>query len=196
MPLVAAAAITAAGSYLSSKNAGKGAKPEAQGFAALPKSVQDAWLNTYLPKAMAASQLPYQAIPMQRATNPANDPFASQALWDLQRYSDAKGGLFSPMMAGSSPTAGAPAAAPSAASPGAGMGGDPRAQYLANQYLSAFTAPGQSALNPVYQMLSQKVGNNPAQLSAMGNVLSQQNYNPGMGSGGVNVNAILAALGR
>lgn len=188
---VAVSAVGTAANIAGSKGGKSNGAPSQSGFSALPKSVQDAWLNTYLPKAMTASQLPYQSVPMQRATNPANDPFASQALWDLQRYSDAKGGMFSPMMGGAARSAPTPAVAPNTSS---AIGGDPRAQYLANAYLSALTS--NQSMSPVYQMLSQKIGNNPSQLSTMGNTLSQQNYNPSMGSGGVNVNAILAALGR
>lgn len=77
----------------------KGGSPSEtkQGFAALPKEVQDILLETYLPAVQAEYEMPYQAIPMQRAANPADDPFASQSLYDLQKFSDQIGGYFTPM---------------------------------------------------------------------------------------------------
>lgn len=113
------------------------------GFQALPKEVQDLLLNSYLPKVQNTLDMPYQAIPMQRAENPAGDPFASKALWDLQNFSDAAGGYFTPLQAGSMApnpasyqgAAGSKPAMP--ASNNAPAGGD-----LAAQWLSALSAPG------------------------------------------------------
>jgi hypothetical protein len=70
------------------------------GYKALPKEVQDLLIQQYLPKAQSTLNMPYQNIPMQRATNPEGDPFASQGLWDLQKFSDAAGGYFSPFTPG------------------------------------------------------------------------------------------------
>lgn len=67
-----------------------------QGFDALPKAVQDAWLNVALPKILATADRPYQPIPTQRVNAP-NSIFDSQGLYDLQKYSDSIGGLFSPI---------------------------------------------------------------------------------------------------
>lgn len=72
------------------------------GFAALPAAVQNAWLQTYLPAAVAQTSKAYQAPPLQRAaTSPGM--FQSQGLADLQKYSDQVGGLFG--KTGSSPVA-------------------------------------------------------------------------------------------
>ena len=73
----------------------KGAAPEKQGFAALPKEVQDAWLKTFAPAVQEQYERPFQAVPMARVED-TGDPFQSQALIDLQRYSDDIGGFFSP----------------------------------------------------------------------------------------------------
>ncbi len=75
------------------------------------------------------------------------------------------------------------------------MGGDPNANFMASQYLAALQGSGQGIKNPLYTALSEKVGNDPSKLLALGNALGQQKYNPNMGSRGVNANAILAALG-
>jgi hypothetical protein len=74
----------------------QGASQQLTGFQAMPKEVQDALLKQYLPAVNDQFNAPYQAIPMQRATNPAGDPFASQALYDLQNFSDMQGGYFTP----------------------------------------------------------------------------------------------------
>lgn len=67
------------------------------GFGTLPKAVQDAWLKTYLPDVQEQYNAPFQPLPMTRAVDPSTDPFASQGLYDLQQYSDAIGGLFTPL---------------------------------------------------------------------------------------------------
>lgn len=81
------------GSVLGNKN--KGAEPSKSGFAALPKEVQNAYLDTYLPDVLEQYKQPFQAIPMARVED-TGDPFQSQALLDLQQYSDDIGGLFTP----------------------------------------------------------------------------------------------------
>ena len=66
------------------------------GFDALPKAVQEAWLNVALPKIMDTANRPYQAPPMQRVNAPSSI-YDSQGLYDLQKYSDSVGGFFSPL---------------------------------------------------------------------------------------------------
>lgn len=70
---------------------------QVSGFSALPKQVQDAYLNTFLPGALDwySNNKEYQALPMKRVNAPSS-PFDSQGLYDLQQYSDSVGGLFSP----------------------------------------------------------------------------------------------------
>lgn len=71
------------------------------GYQALPKEIQDLLIQQYLPKAQSTLNMPYQNIPMQRYEgNPQTDPFASQGLADLQKFSDAAGGYFSPYSGG------------------------------------------------------------------------------------------------
>ncbi len=67
-----------------------------QGFDALPKAVQDAWLNVALPKIMDTANRPYQSMPMQRVNAPSSI-YDSQGLYDLQKYSDSVGGFFNPI---------------------------------------------------------------------------------------------------
>jgi len=74
------------------------------GFNALPKAVQDAWLNVALPKITQTANRPYQSMPMQRVGAP-KDIFDSQALYDLQNYSDSMGGYFSPIAGRQQPIA-------------------------------------------------------------------------------------------
>lgn len=72
-----------------------GSKDPAQsqtGFNAYPQQVKDLLIEDYLPQLKEYMAGGYQAIPMKRAVNPAQDPFASQALWELQQYSDQLGG--------------------------------------------------------------------------------------------------------
>jgi hypothetical protein len=79
--------------------AGKGKTEAASapqgGFATLPKAVQDAYLNTYLPDVLKAYDAPRTPIPLARATEPGS-VFDSKALAELQQFSDAVGGYFSP----------------------------------------------------------------------------------------------------
>lgn len=66
------------------------------GFATLPKAVQDAYLNTYLPDALKQYNTPRTPIPLVRADAPQSI-FDSQELAKLQQFSDAIGGYFSPI---------------------------------------------------------------------------------------------------
>ena len=97
MVLSAIAGIASGAGALASAFGGKkGQAPAQQGFAALPKKVQDAYLETYLPAVLEQYEQPFQPIPMQRAVD-TGDPFQSQALLDLQQFSDDVGGLFTPL---------------------------------------------------------------------------------------------------
>lgn len=119
------------------------------GYQALPKEVQDLLIEQYLPKAQATLNMPYQNIPMQRAQNPAGDPFASQALYDLQNFSDAAGGYFTPYNQGGNGTvnmasyqgaAGAGSAQPMQTPiPNGSLQSD---EMLANQYLAGLPTGG------------------------------------------------------
>lgn len=62
----------------------------------MPAAVKKSWLETYLPQVMDYNQLGFQPVPMKRAQAPSS-PFDSQALWELQQYSDQMGGYFSPL---------------------------------------------------------------------------------------------------
>src|SRR5690606_22054976 len=55
-----------------------------------------AYLNVALPKILGLADRPYQSLPMERV-GPPSSIFDSQGLYDLQRYSDSIGGLFSPL---------------------------------------------------------------------------------------------------
>jgi len=102
MPIGTATAIGLGGAALSAFG-GKDKKTTSEsksGFQALPKEVQDFLLESYLPQVQERFASPYQAIPMQRAPDPSGDPFASQALYDLQQFSDVKGGYFTPRNGG------------------------------------------------------------------------------------------------
>lgn len=102
MPIGTASALVGAGALASAFGGKKQQTTQQQqtGFQALPQEVQDLLLQQYLPKAQSTLNMPYQNIPMQRAVNPAGDPFASQGMWDLQKFSDAAGGLFTPFTKG------------------------------------------------------------------------------------------------
>lgn len=126
------------------------------GYQALPKEVQDLLIEQYLPKAQATLDMPYQNIPMQRAQNPAGDPFASQALYDLQMFSDAAGGYFTPYNQGGNGTvdmasyqgaAGAGTAQPmQMQDTGTQVGGDQQ-NAMIQQYLNSFKGAGGNMTN-------------------------------------------------
>lgn len=67
-----------------------------KGFAALPEEVQQVFLETYLPGIKQQYAKQYQPPPMKRVNRPSS-VFDSQGLYDLQQYSDAAGGLFTPL---------------------------------------------------------------------------------------------------
>ena len=91
-PLTAAAIGGALGGLLSGD---KGAQETKTGILAAPKEVQDAILKIFLPALLAQFEAPRRNIPLTRAVDPATDPFASRALFELQQFSDLQpGGLF------------------------------------------------------------------------------------------------------
>ena len=61
------------------------------GFAALPPEVQKAYLEQYLPQIMEQNKGKFQTTPLGQAEN---GPFSSQALQELQQYSNQNGGIF------------------------------------------------------------------------------------------------------
>lgn len=87
-------AISAAGAIAASKGQ-KAAQPEQTGFNGMPDEVKKVFLQTYLPAVTANAAKPYIPPPMRRVNAPSS-PFDSQELYDLQKYSDATGGLFTP----------------------------------------------------------------------------------------------------
>lgn len=93
--MVFSEALTLGGSLLSGLFGGDDTEPQKQGFAALPKRVQDAFLDTYLPAALEDFERQYEPLlPFARAQDPRQDPFASQGLFEIQQMADRSGGLF------------------------------------------------------------------------------------------------------
>lgn len=96
LPFVAAATI---GGSLFGRN--KGGSPGGQssssashqesGFNTLPPEVQNAYLNQYLPSIQQQFHTRYSAPPLGQAQG---GPFGSQALQELQNYSNSTGGVF------------------------------------------------------------------------------------------------------
>lgn len=69
-------------------------------FLTLPKEAQDLWLKSVLPGAESSTTgREFRPLPMKRAEAPTT-PFDSQMLYELQKYSDRMGGLFSPLYQG------------------------------------------------------------------------------------------------
>ncbi len=142
------------------------------GFQALPKQVQDFLLQQQFPKIQEQANAPYAAVPMQRVKNPAGDPFGSQGLYDLQKYSDAVGGLFNPIglrpggMQGMQPTN--PAANPMAAN-----------SQLAQQFLSSAPQGSFAGGNPVFRGMGElQTGMSQGRygLAELGQALTGQGY--------------------
>lgn len=71
------------------------AEPSQQktGFQALPDEVKKVFLDTYLPGVMQQFNKPYQPPATRRVDKPSSI-FDSQELYDLQKYSDATGGIY------------------------------------------------------------------------------------------------------
>lgn len=70
---------------------GIGGNSTNSGFAALPPEVQQAYLQKYLPQLLQQTQGKFQGTPTGQAPT---GPFASQALQELQQYSNQNGGIF------------------------------------------------------------------------------------------------------
>lgn len=168
------------------------------GFQALPKEIQDYLLESYLPRVQDYGESPYPSVPMERATNPADDPFASQALYDLQRYSDYTGGLFSPYTQDGT----APEAAATPAPQSTGMDG----AALAQQYLMGLSAPQMgsprgyrvgrgSFSSDIADRLNRSISTGQFDLGALGDALSDQGYGTStLTPAGIDVNALYEVL--
>lgn len=83
-------------SGLGGKSKGEATSAVSGGFDALPEQVKTAYLNTYLPDVIKQYNTPREPIPLVRANEPQS-PFDSVELYNLQQFSDAVGGYFSPM---------------------------------------------------------------------------------------------------
>jgi len=148
------------------------------GFQALPKEVQDMLLESYLPKVQNILNMPYQAIPMQRAMNPAGDPFASKGMWDLQNFSDAAGGYFTPFSAG--PTGGVNAASYAGAAGSQpqpaqnATGGAPTGNAVAAQYLAEIQKSPQTG--GLAKQLQVMLANGSLTMEDLGRGLSSRGY--------------------
>lgn len=64
------------------------------GYGALPEKVQDIWMDSFIPGVQDVFDAGPRMVPLQRAANPATDPFASRAAHNFQQYSDSVGGFF------------------------------------------------------------------------------------------------------
>lgn len=149
LPTIISVAGTAA-SALGKKGNTPAANPT--GFDALPQPVQDAWLKTYLPQALAVDQKKFQGMPMTRAnTNPGI--FDSQGLADLQRYSDSVGGIFNPRTQAGGATANGASSTQQVAVPGGDNGYDGSAkngdvrEFTAETWMPGAPAPGKYIYN-------------------------------------------------
>lgn len=155
-----------------------GSKDPAQaqsGFQAYPQEVKDLLLEDYLPQLKEYMAGGYQAIPMKRAVNPAQDPFASQALWELQQYSDQLGGsgLFNnqqaqPQTPQVDPNAGNASLAQQYLMGIAG-GGNPRGQMIRGQTMSGFGGD-------VATMIGQNIAGGQYSMADLGRELSNQGF--------------------
>lgn len=173
------------------------------GFAALPKEVQDFLLQTYLPKVQNYANMPFQAAPMQRADTSGNDIFASQGLSDLQKFSDAAGGYFTPYspmgakgnggIQGALPSYGMGSANPNTA-PTASNGTDPSA--LASQYLSQVNGANRGSPYANQRGISNAVSTGMYSLPQLGQALSSSGYSAGSSPGTIDLAALSKALGR
>lgn len=146
---------------LASSILGGDGKQEAQvtgGFGALPQEVQDAYLDTYLPDVLGYYDDPFYNIPMSRYQGDPNDPFYNPALAQVQQYSDAIGGLFSPYI---DPVTGLPVGGGQAVS-GSQQAGDMEAAFRGMQHLQQMVGMGNSVYsrikNPSFSQLA-RIGN-------------------------------------
>lgn len=88
--LLGSAAIGAGSSLLGNKQAKKNAGGQPIDPYTFFPEVKEAYKETVLPRAAEEFNQPYPAMPMARAVDPASDPFASRALYDLQMARDAE----------------------------------------------------------------------------------------------------------
>ena len=153
------------------------------GFEALPKEVQSFLMDTYLPQVEALAASPYRNVPMVRATNPATDPFASRALWDLQKYSDATGGLFSPY--------GEQRKTPDVSSDAPGVA---FSSSLAQQYLDSLMSPRGGMNTPAYNVINQGLSAENYTIDDLGAALQQQGYHAQSTPSQINFDMLLEAL--
>lgn len=70
------------------------------GYQTYPQWLKDIYEETAAPAILQQFNKPYEVLPMARYEADPNDPFTSQALLELQAYSDATGGFFNPYGAG------------------------------------------------------------------------------------------------
>jgi hypothetical protein len=174
MAIGTASAIAGAGALASAFGGSKKQKVQEQktGFQAYPKEVQDYLLNTYLPRVQAEATQPYQAIPMRRAANPQNDPFASKGLYELQQFSDAQGGYFTPYTQGGEINQ-ASYGQPQQQQPAAQGGGS---SSLAQMYINSLINSGNNQNKALGQMMLDNVGAGTYGFDKIGNVLNQIGY--------------------
>lgn len=82
-----ALAVASIGSSLLGSRGNKSAQPVST-LSLQAQALQDAYNNGYLPAATENFNRPYPSVPTKRASDPASDPFASQAMWELQQLRD------------------------------------------------------------------------------------------------------------
>lgn len=92
---VTAAAVTAGGSIAGGLLGGKKQTGTQTVRPYIPDNYQQGY-DTLLERGQALADQAFAPKPMMRAQKPMT-PFDSQGLWDLQQYSDMKGGLLSPL---------------------------------------------------------------------------------------------------
>jgi hypothetical protein len=193
--------LAVAGLAASALGGGKEGGQSVSGFAAYPQEVKDLLLEQYLPQVEKYLNAGFQAVPMQRAQNPMGDPFASQALWDMQQYSDAiPGGYFNNAQLPEGQQGGGQEIDPEAAS-----------SQLARQYLFQMSSPTSDSPRGTMinrgmgggvgwsgQLASDLLGRIDAgnvSLSSLGNALSQQGYGDKVFSNAnINYGMLLEAL--
>lgn len=91
------AALGAAGGLIGAAKGGvKGGDP-LKTWDTVPKPIQDAILNTYLPGILTQYNKERVPTPMMRASTETTGPLAMRGSANLQRYSDSVGGMFQPM---------------------------------------------------------------------------------------------------
>jgi hypothetical protein len=160
----------AAGALGGSKKGGS--SQQASGYQAWPTKAKNFAEGDVLDAIMQQLHTPYPTLPTMRAANPANDPFASQALWDLQQYSDqSPNGLFAQPQQPQTP------------------GNGPSPDVLAQQYLAMMMQPGAGGTRGYYMPgnfggwsgdaasgLQGQINGGQLSLSQLGDALGAQGY--------------------